>query len=319
MKIGYHASHEQFSPRKLLESVIAAEKAGFDAAMCSDHLFPWSREQGESGFAFSWLGAALQATSLPFGMVNAPGYRYHPVIVAHAASTLAQMFPGRFWIAIGSGEALNEHITGEAWPHKEARNERLLECATIMRRLWKGETVTHRGHVTAIEAKIWSLPERPPRIVGAAITPETAEWVGEWADAMITVSQPMDKLRKVIGAFRRSGGSKDVIVQAKVSFDRDEKLALRGAREQWATNVFPSSVAADMTMPAHFEELARLVTDDQLREAVHISSDPAAHAEWLRQLTSVGISEIYIHNVNLNQLGFIEAFGREVLPALRQE
>jgi coenzyme F420-dependent glucose-6-phosphate dehydrogenase len=319
MRIGYHASHEQFSPRELLDHTIAAERAGFDAAMCSDHLFPWSEMQGESGFAFSWLGAALQATSLPFGMVNAPGYRYHPVIVAQAAATLAQMYPDRFWIAIGSGEALNEHITGEPWPRKEDRNARLLECATIMRRLWNGETVTHRGHITAIDARVWSLPEKPPRLVGAAITAQTAEWMGGWADALITVSAPIDRVRKVLDAFRRGGGeSKPVILQAKVSWHPDEKLALRETREQWATNVFPSSVAADATLPAHFEELAKLVTDERLRESVHISSSLAAQTEWLGSLCELGISELYIHNVNRHQGEFIDAFGREVLPALRE-
>src|SRR5690606_23568761 len=121
--------------------------AGFSGAMCSDHLMPWSASQGHSGFAWSWLGAALQTTNFSFGVVNAPGYRYHPVIIAQAAATLAEMFPGRFWMAVGSGEALNEHITGEAWPPKPERNDRLRECADMMRALWRGDMITHRGNV----------------------------------------------------------------------------------------------------------------------------------------------------------------------------
>lgn len=315
MKIGYHASHEQHSPRELLEYVQAAEGAGFRAAMCSDHLFPWSERQGHSGFAWSWLGAAMQATSLPFGIVNAPGYRYHPVVIAQAAATLAQMFPDRFWIAVGSGEALNEHITGEPWPPKSERNERLLECATVMRRLWAGETVTHHGRIEVVDARVYSLPARAPRIIGAALTEETAEWLGGWADGLITVSGP--KLRSLIDAFRRGGGEgKPVIAQAKISWARSEDEALQDALDQWSTNVFPSSVAAELAMPSEFEERARTVTPEQLRESVRVSADLEQHLEWIRQDRALGISELYLHHVGRDQRGFIEAFGRHVLPAL---
>ena len=134
-RIGFHASHEQIPPSRLLAAVRAAEAAGFDAAMCSDHFSPWSERQGESGFAWSWLGAALEATSLSLGCVNAPGQRYHPAIIAQAAATLAEMYPGRFWVALGSGEASNEHITGAPWPDKATRNARLRECVDVMRAL----------------------------------------------------------------------------------------------------------------------------------------------------------------------------------------
>lgn len=315
MKIGYHASHEQFSPRELLDYVRAAERAGFASVTSSDHIMPWSERQGHSGFSWAWLGAAMQATSLPFRLVVAPGYRYHPAVVAQAAATLTQMFPDRFWVALGSGEALNEHVTGEAWPSKDLRNARLLECAGIMRRLWAGETVTHRGHVTAVDARVYSLPERPPRIIGAALTEKTAEWMGAWADGLITVTGP--ETPDVIAAFRRGGGaSKPVIAQAKISWARSEEEALAGAIDQWSTNVFPSSTAAELAMPSQFEELARDVTPDQVREAVRISSDPDRHAEWIRRDRELGITELYLHNVNRGQREFIETFGREVLSQL---
>ena len=140
-KFGYHASHEQFKPSALLEYVKAAEKAGFTAALSSDHFHPWSVNQAESGYAWSWLGAAMEATNLPFGVVCAPGQRYHPAIIAQAAATLAQMFRDRFWVALGSGQALNEQITGERWLAKAERNQRLQECVDIIRALWAGETV----------------------------------------------------------------------------------------------------------------------------------------------------------------------------------
>ena len=162
-KYGFHASHEQISPGQLLADVQRAEQAGFEIAMCSDHFAPWSRRQDHSGFAWSWLGAALATTQLPMGTVCAPGQRYHPAIVAQASATLAQMFPGRFWVALGSGQHMNEHITGEPWPAKKRRQERLEEYAEVIRALHRGEEVTHFGHVVVDRARVYSLPDQPPR------------------------------------------------------------------------------------------------------------------------------------------------------------
>src|SRR6187431_309578 len=156
--VGWHASHEQIEPSRLLASVRHAESAGFDAAMCSDHFSPWSERQGESGFAWSWLGSALQATNLSFGVVNAPGQRYHPAIIAQAIGTLGAMYPGRFWAALGSGEYSNEHITGEPWPRKEIREARLLECVGVIRDLLAGAEVTRDGLVKVDRARLWTRP-----------------------------------------------------------------------------------------------------------------------------------------------------------------
>src|SRR5215207_4775745 len=187
VQIGYHASHEQFPPSELLEHVVSAEAAGFDAAMCSDHFAPWSADQGHSGFAWSWLGAALARTRLSFGTVCAPGQRYHPAIIAQAAATLAEMFPERFWVSLGSGEAVNESITGAVWPSANERDARLLESVEVMRALFRGETVDHHGLVTVQEAKLWTRPATPPLLFGAALAPETARWIAGWADGMITI------------------------------------------------------------------------------------------------------------------------------------
>jgi coenzyme F420-dependent glucose-6-phosphate dehydrogenase len=176
--VGYHASHEQHAPSRLRSHLVAAEQAGFTARMCSDHFHPWSEQQGQSGFAWSWLGAALEATQLAMGVVNAPGQRYHPAIIAQAAATLAEMYPERFWLAVGSGQDLNEHITGEAWPRKADRDQRLLESVEVIRALWRGETVTHRGAVVVEDAHLYTRPERPPRLLGAALTPRTASGSG---------------------------------------------------------------------------------------------------------------------------------------------
>jgi G6PDH family F420-dependent oxidoreductase len=217
----------------LISYVKQAESAGFAAAICSDHFHPWSDQQGHSGFAWSWLGASMQATSLSHGVVCAPGQRYHPATVAQSASTLAEMFPGRFWIAVGSGQALNEHITGEKWPAKIERNARLKESVDVMRELWTGAEVTHHGLVTVEEARLYTLPEQLPLIVGAAITPESARWMGGWADALITIEQPREALRKVVDAFREGGGEdKPMFLQVQLSSAETDEQAREGAFEQ---------------------------------------------------------------------------------------
>ena len=316
--IGFHASHEQFGPDRLLRLVQAAEQAGFDAAMCSDHWAPWSERQGQSGFAWSWLGAALQATNLPFGVVNAPGQRYHPAIVAQAAATLEVMFPDRFWIAIGSGQLLNEHITGERWPPKPERNERLREAADVMRRLWAGETVSHTGHVTVSEARLWTRPETPPMLVGAAVTAPTAGWVGEWADALITVVQPPDQLRAVVDAFRSNGGAaKPMFLQVHLAYAPTDDEARAAADDQWRQNTLPNSVMTELAHPDLIAGAASHVTPADLDAAVRISADPAQHVAWLHGDLELGFDGLFLHEVGPDQERFVEAFGREVLPAVR--
>lgn len=316
-KLSYHASHEQFKPGKLLEWVVKAEQAGFQGAMSSDHFFPWSPEQGESGFAWSWLGAAMARTSFTFGVVNAPGQRYHPAIIAQASATLAEMFPERFWIAVGSGQNLNEHITGAHWPNKQDRNTRLKECADIIRALWSGETVNHRGLVTVEEAKLYTRPEKPPRMVGAAITEKTAEWLGGWADALITISHPVGKLKKVIEAFRRGGGErKPVKVKLQLSIESSEEKALEGAYKEWKTNIFQNNMLTELRTPQQLQDAAEFVDPEELKEQVKISADPGKHIQWIQEYMELGVEEIILHNVNENQEYFIEVFGSKVLPKL---
>ncbi len=316
--IGIHASHEQFRPDRLLRVVQAAEAAGFDAGMCSDHWAPWSESQGESGFAWSWLGAALATTSMPFGVVNAPGQRYHPAIIAQAAATLGVMFPDRFWIAVGSGQLLNEHITGNRWPSKPERNERLRESADVMRRLWAGETVSSSGHVRVSEAHLWTRPERPPMLVGAAVTPGTAGWVAEWADALITVVQPDAQLDAVVAAFRSNGGAdKPMYLQVHLAYAPTDAEARAGAFAQWGQNCLDNSVMTSLAHPAQVTAAAAHTTPDALDGAVRISSDPGRHVEWLARDLERGFDGLYLHEVGPEQERFVEVFGRDVLPRLR--
>jgi coenzyme F420-dependent glucose-6-phosphate dehydrogenase len=295
-----------------------AEGAGFQAALNSDHFHPWTDAQGHSGFAWSFMGAALARTGLSFGVVNAPGQRYHPAIIAQALGTLAEMFPGRAWAALGSGQNVNEGITGQGWPMKDQRNARLRECAEVMRALFRGETVTHRGLVTVEGAKLYSRPATPPLLVGAAITPETAEWVGGWADGLITVSKPPEQLRPVVEAFRRGGGEgKPMFLKVQLSWAPDEKSAREGAHQQWAANVFPSPVLSDLRAPHQFAAAAEHVQLQDMDGAVRISSSLQQHVDWLGEDLRLGFERLYLHNVNREQERFIDAFGDKVLPALR--
>ncbi|GAB4019699.1 TIGR03885 family FMN-dependent LLM class oxidoreductase [Spirosoma koreense] len=318
LKIGYHASHEQFKPSTLLTYVQRAQQAGFTAASSSDHFHPWSNRQGESGFAWSWLGAALQATSLSYGVVNAPGQRYHPAIIAQAAATLAEMFPERFWMAVGTGQFLNEHITGGKWPAKADRNARLAECVEIIRALWKGETVTHQGLVTVEEARLYSRPAIPPLLFGAAVTSKTAEWVGSWADGLLTISQPKAQLQEVVDAFRRGGGAgKPMYLKVQLSYAATDEAAHQGAYDQWRSNIFPNAMLTELRMPEQFDMAGDLVDVQEVDKMVHISSDPARHAAWLQQYIDMGFSQLALHNVNLEQERFIDDFGQHVLPAIQ--
>jgi coenzyme F420-dependent glucose-6-phosphate dehydrogenase len=318
--IGYHASHEQHAPSALLGYVKAAGSAGFAAGMCSDHFHPWSERQGQSGFAWSWLGAALEATELPFGVVNAPGQRYHPAVIAQAAATLAEMYPGRFWIAVGSGQNLNEHITGERWPSKAERNERLLESASVMRSLWNGETVSHRGHFTVDEATLYTRPERAPLLLGAAITPATAEWVGSWADGLITIEKPHPELREVVEAFRSGPGeAKRLALQVQLSYATDEEEARRAAHDQWRNNIFDSPVLAQLRSPAQFDAAGEFVRPSDLEAPVRISSDLSRHVDWLNEHIELGFDEIYLHNVHHDQERFIADFAESVLPRVARD
>ncbi|MBW4463323.1 MAG: TIGR03885 family FMN-dependent LLM class oxidoreductase [Nodosilinea sp. WJT8-NPBG4] len=318
VKFAYHASHEQFAPSALLGWAQQAEQAGFTAVTSSDHFHPWSERQGECGFAWTWLGAAMHATSLPFGVVCAPGQRYHPAIIAQAAATLGEMFHDRFWVALGTGQAMNEAITGQPWPIKAERNARLKECVDVIRALWAGETVTHHGLVQVEEAKLYTRPTNPPLIMGAAITPKTAEWVGSWADGLITISHPHDKLREVVEAFRRGGGEhKPMYLKVQLSYDPDQETALQGAHDQWRTNIFESQVLSDFRVPSQFDAAATFVKPEDMYQYVRVAADPQQHIEWLQKDIELGFETISLHNVNREQQQFIEVFGEKVLPFLK--
>ena len=314
--IGFHASHEQVHPTELLEAVQRAEAAGFTAAMSSDHFSPWSRRQGHSGFAWAWLGAALARTTLPFGIVNAPGQRYHPAIVAQASATLGTMFPGRLWVALGTGEASNEHITGDPWPRKEIRSQRLRECVDVIRALHAGAEVSHSGLVEVDRAYLWTRPEEPPPLIGAAVSVETAAWVADWADGLVTVDQPLEQLRQVLAAYRDAGGRGPAALQVHLSYARDDDTALAIAHDQWRTNVIGPPVSWDVDTVEQLDLIGERVRPEDMRRAVLVSSDPGQHAAWITERAELGFDAVHLHHVGQEQREFIDVFGERVLPQL---
>ena len=315
-RIGFHASHEQISPRQLLADVQHAERAGFDMAMCSDHFSPWSTRQGHSGYTWSWLGAALATTELELGCVTAPGQRYHPAVHAQRIATLGQMFPGRFWAALGSGEASNEHITGDRWPRKEVRTQRLEECVDVIRRMLAGEEVSHDGLVTVDRARLWDLPDPVPLLVGPAVSVDSAARIAAWADGLVTVNQPVETLRDVLAAYRGAGGRGRTALQVHLSWAPTEGEALAVAHDQWAGNVFGPPISWDLETAEAFDVLWGQVEPDAVRSAVRVSADLAQHRDWLAEYADLGFDDLYLHHVGQEQDAFIEAFGEHVLSAL---
>lgn len=318
MQIGIHASHEQFAPSRLLEVVQLAEQAGFDAAMCSDHLTPWSEEGTQSGFAWTWLGAAAATTRLPLGVVTAPGDRYHPAIAAQAIATVAELAPGRFAPALGSGQAMNEHVTGRPWPTKEVRNARLAECAMVIRRLLRGEQVDHEGLVTVRDARLYTVPAEPPPLFAAALSPETAREVAAWSDGLITVHVPRERLREVIDAYVEGGGEgKPVFVQLHLSWAETDEAARAQAMDQWRNNCLPAVLNENLALPAMFDAAGRHLPVETVAESVVVSSDLGRHAETIAALESLGVARVMLHQVGRDQERFVDVFGSEVLPRVR--
>jgi coenzyme F420-dependent glucose-6-phosphate dehydrogenase len=323
--VGYAAMFEQFSPTDLLRWSRRAEELGFDAIMASDHFHPWTPQQGQSGFVWAWLGALGASTSrVRFGPgVTAPGFRYHPAILAQASATLAQMFPGRFYLGIGAGEALNEHVVGSYWPEAPARLDRLVESIEIIRKLFSGKVVKHSGTYFTLEsARLYTLPDTPPPILVATSGPLMSERTGRLADGLITVGAPDEKIRNLMGRFEKGAleAGKDPagmprIIQLHVSWASTREEAVDQAVREWPNGgmAFPK---ADIRNPEDFEAMAKLVRPEHFDNRVFISPDLSEHAAHLQHFIDLGFDEVYVHNVGRNQQAFIEAYAARVLPVL---
>ena len=310
--ICYHASHEQFSPSHLLNLAQAAERAGFDGIHSSDHFHPWSIRQGQSGFAFSWVAAALQATSIPFSMICVPGQRYHPAIVAQAIATLCEMFPGRINFEMGSGEAVNEIITGDKWPNKEVRNQRLDQSVWIIRKLLKGDEVTFNGHVRVWNARLYTRPSQQPLLLAAAISKETCGWAGQWADGLITTAESdIQSTSNKINAFQNNGGQgKPVYIQFGFSYARSEKDAVEGAWDQWRSNILPREKLASFHTLAEFDRAGSTTTREEVTKAIHILTTMKELKSYIEELKDLNPNRIILHNINRLQEEFIEDYAQ---------
>jgi G6PDH family F420-dependent oxidoreductase len=322
--VGYAAMFEQFHPTDLLDYCVEAEANGFPAVMASDHFHPWTPQQGQSAFVWAWLGALGQRTKQRFGTgVTPPGYRYHPAIIAQAAATLEAMYPGRFYLGLGAGEALNEHIVGGYWPEAPTRLEVLGESIEVIRRLFSGKVVKYRGqHITLESAKLYTLPPAPPPIYVATAGPIMAERTGKLCDGIITVGAADDKIRLLMSRFEKGAreAAKDPatmprIIQLHVSWADSYEAATEQALREWPNGgmKFPKQ---DIRYPEDFEAMAALVRPEDFKNRVLISPDLDEHAALLQRYIDLGFTEVYVHNVGRNQREFIRAYGRKVIPAL---
>lgn len=316
----YHASHEQFAPSHLLRLVKQAEEAGFEGIHSSEHIAPWSVRQGHAGFTLSWIAAALQVTQLPFSMILVPGQRLHPAVAAHAIATLGEMFPGRINFELASGEALNEHITGDSWPEKSVRNKRLKECYDIISELLKGKEVTHDGLVKVKEAKIYSLPQEQPLLLCAGLSEDTAEWAGPWADGFITTAGDKDETVKKLTAFKENGGKgKPCYVQYSFSYGKTEQEAIDGAWHQWRSNLVDSEKLSDFYKPEQYDEESKNITKEEVAEKLPIITSIEQLMENISEYDSLEIDRISLHNVNTNHEFFIEDFGKLLMKRKQQQ
>jgi coenzyme F420-dependent glucose-6-phosphate dehydrogenase len=325
--IGYAAMLEQFHPTDLLGWCAQAEGAGFSAGfMVSEHFHPWTPQQGQSAFAWSFLGALGTATSLRFGTaVTCPGFRYHPAVIAHAAATLGAMFPGRFWLGLGAGEALNEHVIGGEWPEIGIRSAMMFEAIEVIGKLFSGKVVKHKGeHFTLESAKLYTRPDDEHRVPVYVATagPINAKKTGKFADGMITVGAADEKIgmlwAKCDEGCREAGKPEGTpkLLQIHVSWAPTDQEAVDQAVLEWPNGgmAFPKQ---DIKNPEDFAAMAKLVRPEHFVNRVLMTSDLKAHAAHIQHYVDMGFDEVHIHNVGRNQAEFIEVFGKEVLPALK--
>jgi coenzyme F420-dependent glucose-6-phosphate dehydrogenase len=317
LSLGYKLASEEQSPSDLVRYAQMAEDAGFEFALISDHYHPWTDRQGQSPFVWSVIGAIGQATRrLVVGTaVTCPSQRIHPAIIAQAAATTAALMPGRFLLGVGTGENLNEHVVGQGWPETEVRQQRLEEAIEVIRLLWQGGNRSHHGRYFTVEnARLYTLPDTPPPLLVAAGGPRSAKMAARLGDGVIGTEPE----RTLLDAFQAAGGKrKPRYGELTVSWAKDEATARRIAREHWPTAAMESSLSWELPLPAHFEAVASLVTEDQIAESVLCDPDPAAHLTALRKYAAAGYDHICVHQVGKDQKGFFQFYEHEILPRLK--
>ena len=312
--IGYALASEDWPGSELVRLARRAEESGFEFASISDHFHPWIDAQGQSPFVWSVIGGIAEATErLRLGTgVTCPTMRIHPAIVAQAAATCAELMPGRFFLGVGTGENLNEHVLGDRWPAPDERLEMLEESIEVMRLLWQGGEQTHRGrHYTVDHARVYTLPEEPPAIAVAAAQPNAAELAGRVGDALINTAPDPE----IVEAFRGAGGGgKPCYAMIHVCFGEDEDEALETAHRLWPNLGIEGELTRELARPAHFEDAARMVPKEKLAETVPCGPDPERHLEGIRQYEEAGFDHVWVHQIGPDQEGFFDFYAREILP-----
>jgi coenzyme F420-dependent glucose-6-phosphate dehydrogenase len=313
VELGYALSSEEHGPNELVRNAQRAEEAGFGFALVSDHFHPWIDRQGHSPFVWNVIGGIAQATStLRLGTgVTCPTIRIHPAILAQAAATSAAMMPGRFFLGVGTGENLNEHILGDRWPAPDERLEMLEEAVEVLRVLWHGGYQTHRGkHYTVENARIYTLPEEPPPIAVAASQSQAAELAGRVGDALVSVAPD----EEVVQAFESAGGKgKPRYGQIHVCVADSEENAKRTAHEWWPNAGLEGPLSQELALPAHFEAAAEMVSPDDVAEKVICGADPDRHLEEIKKYEDAGFDHVYVHQVGPDQDAFFELYRREII------
>ena len=326
--IGYAAMLERFHPTEALSLVSTAEANGFTGVMASDHFQPWVPAQGQASFVWNVLSALGQTTTGDLGTgVTAPTFRWHPATVAQASATLAAMYPGRHWLGVGSGEALNEHVVGQYWPEAPERINRMFEAVEIIKKLFASglaqRDTRHEGQYFKLEStRLWTMPEVAPEILVATAGPVAARRAGRTVDGLITEAAPIEKVAMLLQRFAegakesgRSAASLTKVMRVHLSWASTDEEAVTNAVKEWPNGGmrFPRS---DVRSPFELEQLARSVRPEDFEGRMPVSADPDVHRAHIQQYLDLGFDRIYLHNVGRNQTEWLEVFGRDVLPKL---
>ncbi len=313
-EVGIFLSSEEHGPGFLVKTAQQAEEAGFGAVLISDHYHPWTNQQGESPFVWSVIGAIAATTGLKVTTgVTCPTLRIHPAVIAQAAATSQLLLGGRFAFGVGSGEALNEHITGSRWPPTDVRLEMLEEAITVIRKLWEGGMVNHHGcHYTVENARVYSLPDRSPPILVSAFGPKALALAAQIGDGFVNTAPDAASIR----SFREQGGRGATVAAVKVCWDNDEAAAKKLAYDRWPTTGVPGELSQELPTPAHFEQASSIVTESMVTDKIVCGPDPERHAEILRRYLDAGYDEVYVSQVGEDQAGYFAFYNREVKSRL---
>lgn len=313
-ELGYFLSSEEHGPRDLVRHAQMAEAAGFRAVSISDHFHPWMDSQGESPFVWTVIGGIAATTGLEVTTaVTCPTMRIHPAVVAHAAATASVALEGRFRLGVGTGERLNEHVLGQHWPPAEVRREMLAEAIALMRDLWDGEVVTRHGrHYITENARIYTAPAAQIPVLVSAFGPHATDLAAEIGDGFVSTSPDGE----LLGRYRQQGGRGPALATIKVCWAQDEETARKTAHRLWASSGVPGEASQELSMPAHFEQAADVVTPEQLAEKIPCGPDPQRHLDTIRAYLEAGFDEVHLSQIGDDQAGFFRFFQEELQPRL---